>query len=467
LTKREKLRRAFSSLYAKTLYVILLGALVGVGIYFGGSALGVSAVNARYMTRAAVAERREAAQTSFRQFVRENNIASTDAQAIAAWVAAEQNVTLQVYEDDRVTARTDTWGNDPSAGRVGMDPGWAGRGGNSVRTISGTGLDDSFFRVAFADGLFPVSLYEYSQYAIYDAVNFVCLVAALAVFILLVLWMQGRLIRRTRSLARSAYKIGRGDLETPIQARGQDELALLAREMDAMRLSITERIESERVAMEANRDLITAISHDIRTPLTTMMGYLDLLREGQVADETQKSAYVETVYEKSLQLKDLTDRLFRYFLAYGNADIVPEMVDYDAQILTEQLLGEHLAELRDLGFKLEADVDVPEGWTVSADARFLRRTLDNLVSNVKKHADRDAWVTALANIEDGQLSIYLANAVPAEPTGAESTKIGLKTCRRMMEEQGGELRVYDEGHRFAAELLLPVRRTEQTGGGNV
>jgi signal transduction histidine kinase len=288
----------------------------------------------------------------------------------------------------------------------------------------------------------------------------VAIVAACIVFAVGLSIYTNRITRGIVRLSHAAENMGSGDLATAITFNGSDELAQLAGEMDRMRVSVVRQMENERVAMQANKDLITAISHDIRTPLTTMLGYLDLLTDGQYASEEEKDKYIGIVRNKSMEFKSLTDRLFRYFLAFGEKDIEPEMDAYDAGILMEQMVAERLLELKDLGWKVESAVDIAEGGVICVDVEFLKRVVDNVISNIKKHADPDGRIFAWIHEEDGKLSIYVANGIPKVPRKAESTKIGLKICTKLMEQMGGEFHTYAEENRFAAEIVIPIIHTE-------
>ena len=453
MAKEEKKskRQILSSLYMKAVYVLLTGALLAVGVYMLSIAIGDNAVKDTYMTSQECTRRLEEGKYEFKKYVRENSVSSKDTAAVAAWTMDKKYVTVFVYDDNRLKLEAGYWDSDLLPNNY---------TGTKYESISQNEGDETYFNVKFTDGVYKVQLYEYSEQAMYDAVRVIALIAACVVFAVTLLLYTSHITRGIVKLSRDAEKMGAGDLETPIAALGNDELAQLAREMDHMRASVVQQMENERVAMQANRDLITAISHDIRTPLTTMLGYLDLLDEKQYSSDEERDKYIETVRSKSLQLKDLTDRLFRYFLAFGREDIQPEMEAYDARILMEQMVLERLVELKDTGWRVDVSVDMGEGAVVCVDAQFLKRVIDNVIGNIKKHADQRERVYAWIREEGDKLSIYIANSIPAAPRKVESTKIGLKTCVKLMEQMGGSFCTYIENNRFAAEILIPVTRLD-------
>ncbi len=98
--------------------------------------------------------------------------------------------------------------------------------------------------------------------------------------------------------------------------------------------------------------------------------------------------------------------------------------------------------------------------SLQADPLYLKRVMDNLVSNIKKYADPAQPLVALSELKDGELSLCLSNAVSSSLARKESTKIGLRTCEKILSSMGGSFRtVLEDGH-FAAELRLPAEEAK-------
>ena len=275
-----------------------------------------------------------------------------------------------------------------------------------------------------------------------------------ASFLLLLLWYTGRLTRRIIHLSREAAAVSAGDLERRISAPGEDELGALADSMDEMRRSVIARMGNEKRAWEANTELITAISHDIRTPMTALIGYLGLLCGGSGDAETREQL-ASSAYVKAMELKDLTDQLFRYFLVYGKAELELSPERFDARVLLEQMLGEMEFDLADAGFTMER-TDFTGSCFITVDPLFLKRVLDNLVSNIKKYADAAKPVEVVSEYEGGRLTLRVTNAVATLYARKESTKIGLRTCEKILSALGGAFSTESGGERFTAILTLPA-----------
>lgn len=221
-----------------------------------------------------------------------------------------------------------------------------------------------------------------------------------------------------------------------------------------MRDTILERTRNEQTAWQANSDLITAMSHDIRNPLTSLIGYLDLLEMSQDRLPEDLRSYVLASRDKAYQLKDLTGEMFRYFLVFSRGEQETHPEPYDAQILCAQLLGECAAELRSRGFDVNLLL-LTTPCTVTTDVQMLKRVTDNLLSNIEKYADPAARLTILAECEGERLHVCFANRARRELARVESNHIGLRTCEAILQLLGGQFFTHRTGDDFSAEFVLP------------
>jgi signal transduction histidine kinase len=156
-----------------------------------------------------------------------------------------------------------------------------------------------------------------------------------------------------------------------------------------------------------------------------------------------------------MELKDLTDQLFRYFLVYGKAELEMEKETYDARVLLEQMLGEMEFDLQDAGYTMRRS-DFEGTCSITVDPLFLKRVLDNLLSNIKKYADPEKPVDVVSSLKDGVLTLRVSNAVAKLHTRKESTKIGLRTCEKIMRAMGGSFASENDGETFTAVMTLPA-----------
>ena len=422
----------------KLLLVLLAGIVLGTGLYLITVAAGDAAVEHFYMSDTAVRRRNTETMERFQRYVRENGLASQDTDAISRWSMAEEDVYILFYQNERLALEAGWWGVDADAASEQQLP---------------SGME--LYPVSFRDGLFQAIVYDFSESRLYNLVQVAGLVLGCTLLALTMLLYNNRITRQIISLSGQIQSIARGDLEQSMQSSSRDELGSLVRSVDDMRLSIRQKTQEEAEARQKNSELITAMSHDLRNPLTALLGYLGLANDGQYRTEEELRQYIAASYDKAAQLKQLTDRLFRYALVYGSGELATDVQTYDAEILMQQLLGELAANVEQYGFPVRVLAGTLD-CSIRTDVLFLKRVTDNLLDNLRKYADPAQPVNLAVTQEAGWLSICVDNAVLPDPDRTQSNCIGLKTCRKIMEQMNGRFRTYEENGRFCAELLLPA-----------
>ncbi len=409
---------------------------MGIVVFFVFLHAGDWLIQEKYMSDEAVSRRRAAIYAEFSNYVSSQGISGRNSAAVARWTASHEYVMIFLFSTGREQQLYAGGELDTGAGN-GYDPQIHGR----------------LFPLRFADGLYQVAIGDNSQIRQRTIVRIGAFAAAAACFLLLFMWYTGRLTRRIIALSREAAAVTAGDFDREISAPGKDELSDLADSVDEMRCAVIERMGNEKRAWEANTELITAVSHDIRTPMTAIIGYLGLICSG--TDEATRGQLASAAYVKALELKDLTDELFKYFLVYGKAELSLEMERMDGRLLLEQLLGELEFDLRDAGFAMQR-TDFSGECSLMADPLFLKRVIDNLLSNIRKYADAEKPVEAVSELKDGQLRLCVSNKPAQLLSKKDSTKIGLRTCEKIIRAMGGSFRTENDGSRFTAEISLPA-----------
>lgn len=441
-----KLKNRFRTLRGQMLTVVLLAALAAAAVGFGGRWLMDYTIDHWYVTPEAVASRASALAEELESYVAENQLTSNDYDALRAWVGGmrDSSISIAVIDGD-YAYEVDWWGTEDNA---------------SVKLDS---LDETryhFFDIPFADRVSTVAIMEHSEAHLYNIVTYTSVVAAALTVLMILLVYNEHLTQRIRAFSEDLNKISGGDLEYPLRATSDDELGQLARSVDTMRNTIIQRTHAEQSALQANSDLITALSHDIRNPLTSLIGYMELLEMEQDKLPEDAGTYVRASLDKAYRIRDLTGELFRYFLVFGKEAQDVKMEEYDAQYLLFQLLGEYTNELRSQGFTVETD-QLKESCTMRVDVPLFKRVVDNISSNLLKYADPAAPIVFSAYADD-MLHIVVENRTREVGADAvESNKIGLRTCGSIMKLLEGDFQFRTEGDRFRAECILPISKKSE------
>lgn len=232
-----------------------------------------------------------------------------------------------------------------------------------------------------------------------------------------------------------------------------DEISDLIDDVNKMRNSILEKVKEERAAYQANTQLITAMSHDIRNPLTVLLGYLDII--GMQKDISEQSRdYIAQCKETAMKIKTLSDDMFQYFLVFGKKDIDMSMQEYDADELLKQMLSEHTILMQESGYNFVVENSIDRKCTVIIDTQAFERVMDNVFSNLRKYADIAEPIYISLELSDNKLRIRIENKVVHNDT--ESNGIGLKTCAKIMEALKGDFVIQNDNANRNFALIITL-----------
>lgn len=434
--------KIYRSLTLKLMLVVFVALVAAVFTFLGVQIIGNAAVDQVYLSEDAVRARLDTEISSFRTFVSENQVSSTDVNAVGQWNREHREIQLTIK------GMSTTMNSSASGAElVGNEFGLVIRAGDFA--------DAAEYAVNFRDGVFSVSIHDTSQGRYLMAVNLIAIVLAALMFLATILLYDQHLTRTIQTLSRQVRQVSRGDLQMQIQPMTHDEIGQLALDVDTMRLSIIDKLQREEAAWQANTQLITAISHDVRTPLTALMGYLEILSDDSISPD-ERRAYLEICKNNAYRLKGLTDELFGFFLVFGRPTPDQRLEQFDAATLLEQILLEHEMNLKQRGFDVRPVYSGELRGKLQVDLTHFRRIFDNLFSNVGKYADSMRPVSVLQTVEDEDLHVTISNYIPAQSGRPESNRIGLQTCQKLITAMGGEFIQSRTKDTFTVEVILPL-----------
>lgn len=315
--------------------------------------------------------------------------------------------------------------------------------------------------ITMSDGSVLVSMADFSEYLYLDITNIAAIILAVIVLVLTVLLYSHGVTRRISRIASDVAVVAEGDMDHTIRPDGKDELGRLSRDVESMRSAMLENMEKEREIMDANAELVTSMSHDIRTPLTVLLGYLNVMKLHSPDEEM--TSYINASEKTALRLKKMSDDMFNYFLLFGGGAAEIEILEYDAHTLLDQMLSEHVLLLREQGYDVELDIAAVAGGelAVATDANMLKRIVENVFSNLLKYADKEYPVSLSARVEGEKLHVVVRNKILTSSTGVESNRIGLKTCRKLAEFIDAEFVTEELDGDFVTRLAMLVKSEEK------
>ncbi|MBR3787254.1 MAG: HAMP domain-containing histidine kinase [Firmicutes bacterium] len=204
--------------------------------------------------------------------------------------------------------------------------------------------------------------------------------------------------------------------------------------------------DKERALSEEREELIRSLSHDIRTPLTSIMSYSEFLLLEEERSQEEYRKYLELIRKKGAQIKELTDVL----LDGGRRDL---QFFEDGRLLMEQLAAEFEEMLED-DFDIRQDIERCGKFKGNFDINEMRRIFDNLISNVKKYAEPSGKVELIIETDKSGLIIIQRNKIRHITGEVESNKIGLAGIKRIAQNYGGNIAVTSEGDDFEIMITL-------------
>lgn len=219
-----------------------------------------------------------------------------------------------------------------------------------------------------------------------------------ALFILYFLLLTRKFVLYIKQIYNGINEISLGNLKNRVVIDNEDEFALIADKLNKMAVDIEKIMENERRSEEAKNELITSVAHDLRTPLTSIIGYLDLVSTKQLSNEVRRS-YIEIAYSKSKRLEKLIDDLFTYTkFNFGEVKAVYGMVDMVK--LINQLLDEFYPSFAENNMDYQFSYS-HSSIEILADGDLLARAFANLISNAIKYGKKCERVEiALSRDED-------------------------------------------------------------------
>ncbi len=396
---------------------------------------------------------------SLNAYIVEKNVEGDDTDMLQEWVRTQPYT--EVIVSDR-TGEIYSGGWVASTMRSSEEAGANNSDSTTLKKdipIEGEDLYNRTVRFLDKDYFVYIDVYlEYRYKAIMDNIK---LFLAGLIFLIIVLVYNSRVLKRIIDLSDKVNRITAGELDLEIEPEEPDEIGALAADINMMRSSVLEKMNSERAAQEANNQLITSMSHDIRTPLTSLIGYLDIISGHKYKTEEELQRYIGSCSDKAVQLKGLSDKLFQYFLVYNNEEQERELEELDAGILFQQFMIEHISELTQYGYEVELTDEIPENVMIDTETSAMQRLFDNLFSNIMKYADHDYPVVITAEIIENQIKIVLKNHITEDAGKVESTKIGVKTCKKIVDDLNGTFRALEEDGIYKTIILFKIKEIRE------
>ena len=274
-----------------------------------------------------------------------------------------------------------------------------------------------------------------------------------------------------RMLQKGGEKLARGDFSSPIDTKYLiGDFKRYGQELNDVQSGLEQAVQEQMKAEHLKTELITNVSHDIKTPLTSIVNYVDLLKKEDIPSPEARE-YIAVLDRQSHRLKKLTEDLVEASKASSgvlNVDLQPT----DVNVLFSQIEGEYQERLAACQLTLVTQPPAP-GTVIRADSRLLSRVMDNLVSNICKYAlpstrvyvvstlSREAVTISFKNVSRDELNISPDELMERFVRGdasrhTEGSGLGLSIARSLVQLQGGRFDLAIDADLFRADITFPL-----------
>lgn len=296
--------------------------------------------------------------------------------------------------------------------------------------------------------------------------------------ILLMKFISKDILVPLKQLNEAATHIMNKNLDFEIQHNKKDEMGHFITVFELMRVKLKESLHKQETYEQFRKELISNISHDLRTPITSIRGYVEGLQDGIVHDKDKFERYLAIIKDKTDKLDRLIEDLFEFSqLELGHLKM--EFNQQDSKKMLEAIIEPFEWEYRDSSIQLKTARPIPSK-LIKADGNRIAQVFENIIGNARKYAGENSEITISANITNDAIRVVIQDdgeGISSEDMpyifdrfyrGEKSrsreyggTGLGLAICKQIVEAHGGTIGVYGEpkqGTKFY--FTLPVMESD-------
>lgn len=290
-------------------------------------------------------------------------------------------------------------------------------------------------------------------------------------FILIFLLLVNRRLKYFKYIIKSVKKIDSLEFLSNLEEEGNDEFTELAKSINIMNARLQARLKKEKEIEDSKYELITSVSHDLKTPLTSIIGYLDLINNHRYEDENSRDEYISIVYHKSIRLKELVNELFEYTKLTSN-DVKLELHRFNVSALINQLVGESIIDFNDKEIEVVLENPYKELYA-NIDVKLISRVFENLIKNAEKYSDSHSTFKIIVDSSEEYIIVHFINKCKgikeidvnkiferfyrldnARSSESEGSGLGLTISKKIIELHQGYLNAEKDGENLLLKMKL-------------
>ncbi|WP_175475122.1 HAMP domain-containing sensor histidine kinase [Butyrivibrio sp. ob235] len=375
--------------------------------------------------------------SQFQTYVTQYDVKATDTDEIREW-ARENNIEYFTISRDSLLLYDNLY-----------------LGKSAINNTSSEQLNYTWLyasNVTFSDGYADVFIFKNTERIYYFIAYALAALLCVSVGFLIVFVGVRKEIRYIVELGNEVNKMHSGLENASFRVEGNDEISSLADAIESMRTDLIAKSQKEIEMKKAQDNLVLGMAHDLRTPLTSLMAYIEVVKKQHDFDDVAK--YSDKALQKAGEIKSLSDQLFDFFLIDSGQKEQFEVVT------VEYAFNDYLSEMCNSLSAQGASVEVRElSWpdqNVSISFDYIGRIINNIQSNIIKYADITKPVYLSTKSDGKNFYITIENTISDHAHKNASNGIGLKNTNSMMKKMNGDCIVHSDKSTFKIDLVIAM-----------
>lgn len=378
---------------------------------------------------------------TIQKYITENDVDIQHFYKIARWVDRDKITTISLYYEDRLIydSTISYCAGTLSSGIKRKPLPW-----------------EKLYKIRFKDAVALMDLTVYLKHHDYDIALIRNLMVFFVVFLSLILFFVHHKTSYILDLEQQVQLMQGGKFDFPIQIKGDDEITSLAKNIDEMREIFIQQMQAQSKRQEASQKFVSTMTHDIKTPLAALIGYLDIVINKRSSDEQKLRKYLLKSAEKAAQLKSLTDHLFDHFVISQQQDLRTQDESNVDSVTLEYMVFDNVFLLESEGIDVKVLFADHIKYRIQIHREPLQRILDNVFSNILRYADKNEPVSVRLVPNGDNLTASFQNKVRSDIDSYQGTGLGLKSCQSILEKYHGSITAEETGDVYYITINIPI-----------
>lgn len=230
--------------------------------------------------------------------------------------------------------------------------------------------------------------------------------------ILIFIYRLNEITDSIKKISFNIHKLAQGDFSDKLFIKSNHELGSLANDINLMSDKIDAYIKNEQKWNEERYNMITNMSHDLKTPIMSIMGYIDLIKNNKYKDENERNTYCEVVSKKSEELNAAINQIFELSKLNSSA-LQMQKISVKLNAFVEQVIISYIPLFEQKG--IDFRICIPSDISITMDPNLMKRVFENIISNAIKYASSGKYLEISAENKDNQVTIHFVNHGPMIP----------------------------------------------------